>query len=113
MEFLKGTGDNKFNPDAPISRQDLLTMCYRAMINSGLRSGKTSAAWVNSFTDHGNISDYAMESMAGMIEEGIIKGNPDGTVNPLGNTTRAEAAVIMNRILERCAYYKRFVTIAN
>ena len=44
-----------------------------------------------------------------MIEEEIVKGNPDGTINPLGNTTRAEAAVIMSRIFDRCVYYKRFL----
>ncbi|MBR2471721.1 MAG: S-layer homology domain-containing protein, partial [Clostridia bacterium] len=39
--------------------------------------------------------------IAAMVRESIVKGNPDGTVNPLGNTTRAEAAVIMSRILPR------------
>ncbi|MBR2471910.1 MAG: S-layer homology domain-containing protein [Clostridia bacterium] len=34
-----------------------------------------------------------------MVIEGVIKGNPDGSINPLGNTTRAEAAVMMYRIM--------------
>ncbi|MBR3576119.1 MAG: S-layer homology domain-containing protein [Clostridia bacterium] len=34
-----------------------------------------------------------------MVIEGIVKGNPDQTINPLGNTTRAEAAVMMYRII--------------
>ena len=39
--------------------------------------------------------------LALMVAEGLIKGNADGTINPLGNTTRAEAAVIMQRILNK------------
>ncbi|MBR2846460.1 MAG: S-layer homology domain-containing protein [Clostridia bacterium] len=44
-----------------------------------------------------------------MIENAIVRGNGDGTVNPLGNTTRAEAAVIMNRISALRPEYKRLL----
>ena len=29
---------------------------------------------------------------------GLVKGNADGTINPLGNTTRAELAALISRI---------------
>ncbi|MBR2472261.1 MAG: S-layer homology domain-containing protein, partial [Clostridia bacterium] len=74
LGIFKGTGNNEFNPDAPISRQDLMTMCYRGMQLVGIRSGMTSSAWANSFSDNGSISDYALEAIAAMIEEEIVKG---------------------------------------
>ena len=54
-----------------------------------------------SFSDESLIADYARKDVAAMVGEGIIKGNADGTINPRGNATRAEAAVIMDRILKK------------
>ncbi len=45
--------------------------------------------------------DETISSEDPMIASGFIKGNADGTLNPLGQTTRAEAAVIMQRIINR------------
>ncbi|MBR2471447.1 MAG: S-layer homology domain-containing protein, partial [Clostridia bacterium] len=109
LGIFNGTGDNKFEPEAPISRQDLMTMCYRGMKEAGVVSGMVSNAWVNNFTDSGNISNYAVEAIAAMIENSIVRGNGDGTVNPLGNTTRAEAAVIMERISALRPDYRRLL----
>ena len=44
------------------------------------------------------ISEYAQKAMASMVSAGIIKGS-DGNVNPLGNATRAEVAVMCARLL--------------
>ncbi|MBQ7037440.1 MAG: S-layer homology domain-containing protein [Clostridia bacterium] len=92
--IINGVGENRFNPEAQITRQDMMTMTSRAMKLAG-------AADLGSFSDSGNIADYASSHVAAMVAEGLIKGNADGTINPLGNTTRAEAAVIMQRILTK------------
>ncbi len=92
--IINGVGDNKFNPEAEITRQDMMTMTSRAMSLAG-------AADLSAFSDSGAIADYAQSHVAAMVAEGLIKGNADGTINPLGNTTRAEAAVIMQRIINR------------
>jgi len=39
-----------------------------------------------------------VESVAILVKEGIIMGNPDNTINPKGNATRAETAVILYRV---------------
>ena len=91
---INGIGDNKFNPEAEITRQDMMTMTSRAMKLAG-------AADLGAFSDAGSIADYAQAHVSAMVAEGLIKGNADGTINPRGNTTRAEAAVIMQRIISR------------
>lgn len=93
LGVLNGIGDNKFNPEAEITRQDLMTIISRGMQLSGAETD------VSVFPDAGNISDYALSHVKAMIGAGLIKGNADGTLNPLGQATRAEAAVIMYRIL--------------
>ena len=92
MGIFKGSGNNMFEPETEISRQDMMTMCARALELVG-------GVDLSRFTDNALIADYARDSIAAMVKQEIVKGNPDGTVNPLGNTTRAEAAVIMERIL--------------
>ena len=92
LGIFKGSGNNMFEPETEISRQDMMTMCARAL---GLAGGVD----LGRFSDNALIADYARDSIAAMVKAEIVKGNPDGTVNPLGNTTRAEAAVIMERIL--------------
>ncbi|MBQ7033172.1 MAG: S-layer homology domain-containing protein [Clostridia bacterium] len=92
--ILNGVGDNRFNPEAEITRQDLMTITARGMKLTG-------DVDLSVFSDGTNVSDYALPHVKAMIAEGLVKGNADGTLNPHGNTTRAEAAVIMKRILDK------------
>lgn len=92
LGILQGIGENKYNPEGEITRQDLMTIISRAL----KLSGKDNV--LNAFSDKDIIADYALEHVKAMISEGVIQGNADGTLNPTGNTTRAEAAVIMYRI---------------
>jgi len=94
--MLQGVGDNKYNPESQITRQDLMTIVARAL---AIRAND-SAAELAAFSDGSLVADYAKDTVAAMVFEGLVKGNADGTLNPLGNTSRAEAAVIMARIWE-------------
>ncbi|HHW00656.1 MAG TPA: S-layer homology domain-containing protein, partial [Clostridiaceae bacterium] len=53
------------------------------------------------FTDEAEISGYAKEAVAAIQKAGIIKGTGDGRFAPKNNATRAEAAVIIYRLLNR------------
>ena len=92
--ILEGVGDNKFNPEAEITRQDMMVMTSRAL-------KLKNAGDLSAFSDNASVADYAKDHVAAMVAEGLVKGNADGTVNPLGNTTRAEAAMICWRILNK------------
>lgn len=95
--ILQGVGDNLFDPDREISRQDIMTITARgAKAVKALPEGEPGV--LDAFTDAGQIADYARQSVADMVSAGLILGNGDGTVNPLGNATRAEAAVIASRV---------------
>ncbi|MBE7062443.1 MAG: hypothetical protein E7390_01455 [Ruminococcaceae bacterium] len=95
LGILKGIDGVHYNPYEEISRQDLMVICARGMrLKKALEEGGNMT-----FTDKDAIADYAVLDIAAMVRANIVAGYEDGTVRPLGNTTRAEAAVIMERII--------------
>ena len=96
--IASGDGEN-FMPESTITRQDLITLSYRAFLAKGYIVSVADTDSLESFADKESISDYAKTAMASMVKSGIIQGS-DGRVNPLGNATRAEVAVMCARLLE-------------
>src|SRR5699024_1439907 len=45
------------------------------------------------------ISDWALYSIEGMLENGFMNGYPTGLLKPLNNITRAEAVVLINNVI--------------
>lgn len=68
------------------------------MTNQEPLEGNT--ADLNGFIDKDRITAYAAESLAALVKEGIVTGSGNGRINPQGTATRAEAAVIIYRILK-------------
>ncbi|MBB6670040.1 fibronectin type III domain-containing protein [Cohnella nanjingensis] len=95
-----GVGDNKFNPEAQISRQDMMVLVDRAMNAVQKHLVEGSNADLNQFRDKTSVAAYAEQSVATLIKNGIITGSNE-KVNPQGNTTRAETAVIIYRIYNK------------
>jgi lactocepin len=96
MGIATGYGD-KFMPEKSISRQDLITLAYRTMLENGKLEATSDMTVLDSFSDKADISDYAKAPMAAMVKAGIIQGS-NGKVNPKGNATRAEVAVMCARL---------------
>ena len=97
--IAKGSGEN-FMPEDTITRQDLITLAYRAFVSLGYLEEQTDTSTENldSFADKALIDDYALSALNVMVGEGIIQGS-DGNVNPKGYATRAEVAVMCSRLL--------------
>ena len=96
--IAQGSGEN-FMPENSITRQDLITLAYRAFLAKGYITETTDLTSLDTFGDKDSISDYAKTSMASMVKAGIIQGS-NGNVNPKGFATRAEVAVMCARLCE-------------
>lgn len=96
--IAQGSGEN-FMPENSITRQDLITLAYRAFLAKGYITETDDTASLDAFADKGDISDYAWTAMASMVKAGIIQGS-NGNVNPKGFATRAEVAVMCARLCE-------------
>jgi hypothetical protein len=98
--ITNGTGDKKFSPEASITRQDMMVMTDRALKMFKKLKQQATVTDLKLFTDKSLIASYAVESIASVVKEGLIAGNGN-RINPLGNTTRAEAAVFLYRIYNK------------
>ncbi|WP_052380459.1 S-layer homology domain-containing protein [Paenibacillus camerounensis] len=95
-----GAGNNLFKPDTPISRQELMVLGSRALSLSGASIQAGSADDILKFSDRAKLAAYAVEDVAAMVKEGIVSGS-GSRLNPHANATRAEAAVIVYRIMNK------------
>lgn len=100
MGLANGNGDGTFSPDSTITRQDMMILAKRAMEISTGNTISADTSVLNKFEDKANISEYALESLAAMVNEGMVSGTGNN-IEPKANTTRAQAAVIINRIYEK------------
>ncbi|MDD7771724.1 MAG: S-layer homology domain-containing protein [Firmicutes bacterium] len=94
---VTGVGNNKFNPDGKITREQMATILYRYAKSSGIDTSKR--ANLSSFPDSGKISSYAKEALQWAVAEGLINGS-DGKLLPQGNATRAQVAAILMRFIQ-------------
>ena len=82
-----------------ITREQFATILYRYAQFKGYDTTQGGMA-VREFSDYENISDYARPAMAWAVNAGIMSGNDDGTLNPQGKATRAEAATMLMNFCE-------------
>lgn len=101
LGIAKGGDDGLFRPEERITRQDMIVMVYRALLTMKLIEAPDSLSALDKHSDGNQVADYAREAMAAALEKGLIVGDASGTLNPLRNTTRAEAAVFIHRVLEK------------
>ena len=94
--IVSGVGEGKFDPNASISRQDACTILARSVekLSLGLTAGEGK-----SFSDEAAIADYAKEPVSKVASWGLITGFEDGTFGPKGTTTRAQLAIIFQRLV--------------
>ena len=90
--IISGYDENTFGPD------DLITREQAAVIIARAAKLKAATDELN-FTDSKSISPWAKPGVAAVFKGGFISGYPDGSFKPQGNTTRAEAAVIIGKLL--------------
>lgn len=98
-EIVTGISQNEFGTGMKITREDMAVILYRAVKNVYAFSGSIDS--VNIFYDDSEIADYAKEAVNVLYQTGVINGNGYGGFEPKKSAGRAEAAVIINRCLEK------------
>ena len=88
-------GTSKFGPEDNIIRQDLAGILRNYAKYKGKNVNVTSD--LTKFKDYKQVDSYANTSVQWAVGKGVITGNDDGTLNPKGTATRAEAAAMIQK----------------
>ncbi len=100
LGITAGTGNNKFSPEADISRQDMMVLTIKAMKAAGIKLEGGSQGELAKFTDSSSIAGYALQDVIAMVRTGLVVGSGN-KINPVSNITRAEVAQILYKIYIR------------
>ena len=96
-KIVNGISENMFGSGLPVTRQDMCAMIYNVVSASGTELDKKFAQ--KTFEDNDMISPYAAEAVAVLQTAGIISGDENNEFRPQDGATRAEAAVMLQRLL--------------
>lgn len=99
--IIKGKDEVAFLPNGKITRAEFAALVIRTLgIKEEPYKGKYGD--VNTiFSDNNIISEWARDTVADAVKLDIVKGYKDNTFRPKNNATRAEAAAVLYRILEK------------
>ena len=95
MGTYNGRSSSSMAPDAPISRQEAMTVVARALELDYDAYAKTD---LSAFSDLSEISNWALPYVRAMVGADYIHGRTKG-LEPLDNITRAEFAQIFHNII--------------
>lgn len=100
--IVTGVGDNKFEPDTQITREQIATILYRYAQKK--RADTAARGSLSAFPDNGKVNGWAKTALQWCVGEGLIGGtNENGRVylDPQGTATRAQVATILMRYIEK------------
>ncbi len=92
---VQGLSATTFGPNATVTREQMAVLLARA-----LKLTKTATLH---FTDDSMIDAWATTGVEETVASGYINGFPDGSFQPLGTSTRAQAAKVLAMVLNEQA----------
>ena len=97
---MSGYDDGLFRPEKTISREEFALLIYNYAKYKGMDVSNIEGMAVHEFTDWQDISDWSMTAVRYCLNAGIMSGRDDGSFDPQGKATRAEAASMIMRLME-------------
>ncbi len=94
--IVLGVSEDSFEPDRPVTRQEMAAMIYRFMEFLELQVPQGEAG----FEDVSLIASWALDSVLGLRETGILTGKPGNVFDPDTSSTRGEVAAVLRRLIE-------------
>ena len=110
---VDGYEDSTFRPDEPVTREEFSQMLYNYAAYKGY--DLTATGDLTQFPDGDSVQEWAIPAMAWANGNELINGHDDGTLEPGGTTTRAQAASIPMRfdqnVVGECIFLQRLEEI--
>ncbi|CEO10520.1 glucan endo-1 [[Clostridium] sordellii] len=91
--YINGYEDKTFKPNKTITREEVSKILISIKNKQDNVYDK-----LNKYPDKNKVSNWAKPYVEGAIEQGYLKGNDLGLLNPTNNITRAESITILSRV---------------
>ena len=91
---VEGVGEDRFDPDGILNREQAATMLSRLAI----ALGKPLPIHAAAFADNGNISSWAIQGAGQVQAAGIMTGVGNNTFAPISPYTREQSIITMIRL---------------
>ncbi len=88
--IVNGISATEFGPDENITREQMATIIGRQL--------NMASQAAMAYSDVASISEYAVQYVAGLTENGLLQGDDTGRFNPANLATRAEASTLLDRV---------------
>jgi len=102
--LMNGFPDGRFNPEQNVTREEAMVAIARAVAlikaEADLQPSEQQTANLTQFSDTGVISQWAEPAVALNVSNGIVQGSGQ-SLRPLANLSRAELAVMIERLLRQ------------
>ena len=95
-KIVFGTGTRIFEPNAPITREEMAVILQRCIKTFGLAI-KSEAAEIKPFNDSAKVSSWAADAIKLMQTAGLYKGDDKNNVSPQNTIINAEVVTILYR----------------
>ena len=101
--IILGVGNNRFDPDGTITREEAAVMCARAAKLCGMDVSRTSGEILDAlsvFADYRSSDKWAREALAFCVDENLLDSEAV-SLRPLDKITRSETAIMLFTLLGR------------
>lgn len=99
--IVTGVGNNRFEPNSNITREQLAVILYRYAQDAGYTT--SASANITGYYDYARVNSYARTAMSWAVGAGLITGTSTTTLSPQDTATRAQVATILMRFCENIA----------
>ena len=98
--IVSGYGSGKFGPNDKVTREQLAAILYRYAQYKKYDVSVGEDTNILSYNDAQSISSYAIPAIQWACGAGVVTGKSGSKLDPKGNATRAEVAVMLMRFCE-------------
>ena len=102
--IVTGKGNRIFEPQNPITRQEMAVMLSRTLNLISYDFNKydgQATEYIKIFKDANTTADWALSDMAAIYDYEIITGNDLQEVQPLNNASREQAVCMLDRVYSK------------
>ncbi len=96
--IVNGYGDNTFGPNDLLTRQQLAAILCRYALSDG--RDVSAQADLSAYADGEKVASWATDAMAWAVKAGLLETDENGLLDPNGNASRKEIALLMKTFCE-------------